>query len=186
MSASFPPPPWHLRGEAVLVGARGGRGLLLARYDDSATMAYHELIVFSGLRRRGRFVGFEVAGIWVDSASSLAGGRAIWGLPKELATFRWTPGRVSVADREGLALCVAEIRRAPVAVPLPLVPAVFGRRGERMLWTSSFGRLRGAPAWVHVSADASSVVARLGLLGGRPGVAGDRLELPFPRPRVVR
>ena len=177
----FPPPPWVLRGEVVLVPP----GILLARYSDEATMAYHELIVFGGVRRRGRFVGLDVAGIWVDSAASLEGGRAIWGLPKELATFRWTRDRVSVGDRDGSAILVADIARAPFRVPLPLVPAVFGRRGSRELWTASFGSMRGAPASVHVSASESSVVSRLGLTGRRLAVAGGRLELPFPRPRVV-
>ncbi len=181
----FPPPPWRLEGEAVLVWCGGGRGLLLARYDEGATLAYHELIAFSGLRRRGRFVGFDVGGIWVDSAASRDGGRAIWGLPKELATFRWTSERVTVGAEDGSKILAADLRRAPVRMPVPLLPAVFGRRGERELWTASFGTLRGGPAWARVAADPSSPVAALGLTGSFAAIAGDRLRLPFPRPRRV-
>lgn len=185
--AWFPPPPWLLRGSAVLVPAAAGRrGLLLAAYGDGATLAYHELIVFGGVRRAGLRVGWEVAAIWVDSAASRDGGRAIWGLPKQLATFRWSEGRVSVADRDGSAIVVANVQSfGDARMPLPLVPAVFGRRGGRELWTVAFGSMRGAPAVVTVDAPSGSLVTRLALTGTRPGLVGHRLRLAFGRPRVV-
>src|SRR3712207_9450070 len=61
-AVDYPPAPWRLRGDVLIVPALRG-GLLLARYDERATLAYHELIVFSHLTARG----LVVAEIYVDS-----------------------------------------------------------------------------------------------------------------------
>ena len=64
-------------------------GIILARYHDTPVGPYNELIFTSGLHRLGSHVGFHISQIFVDSTSSLLGGRLNWGVPKELAVFDW-------------------------------------------------------------------------------------------------
>ena len=196
MSAAYPPAPWHLRGDAVVVPvpiradrarpflpgdvelvAPGGwtvGGVLLARYDETATMAYRELIVFAGMVRAGAKVGMWVSHIVVDLDASVAGGRAIWGLPKEL-------------ERNAAHLVVARVRPPRLRLPLPLTPAVFGRGPEgELLWTATHGTLRGGAALVRLEVPDGSPLAPLGLDGTWPAIAGDRLDLPFPAPSIIR
>ncbi|MFF4901428.1 acetoacetate decarboxylase family protein [Streptomyces sp. NPDC001068] len=47
---------------------------------------YQELLT-AVLTRDGARPRVRVTGIWVDSEVSMAGGRALWGIPKEMATF---------------------------------------------------------------------------------------------------
>src|SRR5437867_5261733 len=113
----YPPAPWTLQGNAIqtlqfvdsarvrplippalkLVSPWPGRtlgGLYLARYGPGSTLEYNELIVVAALTRgAGRF-GIWVSHIYVDDPASMAGGREIWGLPKELAEFDREPGGV--------------------------------------------------------------------------------------------
>jgi hypothetical protein len=197
--APYPPAPWTLRGDAVvvpipvrtmnvrrfvpyevdLVSVNGWTmgGILLADYKDGATLDYHELIVFAGLARAGGKAGMWVSHIVVDSPASVAGGRRIWGLPKGPATFAYGARRVDVHG-----LLSARIRERRVRVPLPLTPATFGVRDESLVWTASKGTLRGGPALVRVEVPADSPLAPLGLGGTWPALAGDRLDLPFPEP----
>ncbi len=102
--APHPPAPWALRGACAvvlvplraervrpfvpggvgLVAARGWTlgGLLLAAYEDGATLTYDELIVFCGVGRAGGGrPGAIVSHLWVDSPASVAGGRRSWNLP---------------------------------------------------------------------------------------------------------
>ncbi len=60
-------------------------------YQTGSTLVYHELIggVVVRLRSSWRFA-FHVTNMWVDDAKSRQGGREIWGVPKELAVFRYT------------------------------------------------------------------------------------------------
>jgi len=205
---THPPAPWRLRGEAAilaspvrkgaaraaglppgveLVGAGGWTlgGVLLARYDEHATLPYHELVVFSGLARRGAALAFVVSRIYVDSAASLAGGRAIWGLPKELAEFAWDwrAGAIGVAQ-DGRPLLRATVRRrSGVRMPLPLLSPVFGSLDGSAVRSSGRGRLAAAPALAVLEVPAGSPFASLGLAGTRAGVAGAGLDLLFPAPQ---
>ena len=114
--------------ELVSAAGRTAGGVLLARYGDGATLGYDELIVFAGAVRAGGRRGMWVSHIYVDLPASVAGGRRIWGLPKELAEFGWGPRAVSVHG-----LLEARISRAPVKAPVPLRPSTFGRRDGRFL-----------------------------------------------------
>ena len=200
--APYPPAPWRLRGEAVVVpvpvrvaaarrpvpadlplvsvAGRTAGGLLLASYGDGATLGYRELIVFAGTVRAGGHVGMWISHIYVDLPASVAGGRRIWGLPKELAEFAWLPGRVGVAG-----LLDATVRLPRRTAPLPLLAPVFGRREGRLVFTASRGTLRGAPVRVRVEVPPGSPFAGLGLQGRRLGLAGHGLDLPFGEPRAV-
>ncbi|QFZ18252.1 acetoacetate decarboxylase family protein [Saccharothrix syringae] len=101
---TYPPEPWVLHGDACLsvwladaarlppppvrpltVRGRALVGTAFVAYQPPG-LAYHELVV-AVLVRRGWRLGVSVNQIWVDSPVALAGGRELWGIPKEHATF---------------------------------------------------------------------------------------------------
>lgn len=137
MSRPYPPAPWHLSGEGVQViqsvDVRDVRGLVppeldvvsiwpgrtlgvvaLAHYGAGSVMEYDELIIAPAVvRHRGR-LGVWVSHIYVDHPLSVQGGREIWGVPKELAEFRWEDdgrtGRVQ-AIYQGRVICQVSMSR---------------------------------------------------------------------------
>jgi acetoacetate decarboxylase len=120
MDAPTPPgPPWFLNGFGIaglglapidrcfnftpkgvqpiaVLPNRTLAGLFVGRYGPGSTLEYSELIAVCGLVRAVGRYGFWVSHIYVDDQRSRAGGREIWGLPKELATFFWTDRSVVV------------------------------------------------------------------------------------------
>jgi hypothetical protein len=111
----------------------------LMRYREG-TLQYDELMV-GPLVRCGARMGLWVSHIWVDSAASLWGGRRIWSLPKELATFTWEERRVRVEDAAGPIATFGVERRAGPRLPLPVpMPGIGGGPGR---WTPFIGRLWG-------------------------------------------
>jgi hypothetical protein len=67
-----------------------------------------------------------VHAMYVDDAGSRAGRRELWGVPKELARFRWRPGAVEVSDAAGAPLLRAAWREPRVRVPLPAAVRFLG------------------------------------------------------------
>ncbi len=187
----YPPAPWRLTGHAVqtlqLVGRSQARrfvprdlqllpilpgralaGILLAAYGPGSALVYNELIVAVAVRYGGKW-GFWIPQIYVDHVDSLAGGREIWGLPKELAQFAWEAGpphRVSVRQGDRV-LCVLDhgrpLRLWRGRVPFPsfcmLDDRVCPFRGDMA------ARLGVATGRLHVPAD--SPLAGLGLGAAR-------------------
>jgi hypothetical protein len=196
-----PAPPWHSRVDAVLwwhrtppassalLPAELGRpapvalGGLIA-YREGPVGPYGEVFAAVGVRRGARLAG-HVPFMAVDSLPSVAGGRANWALPKELAAFDGdpgTPGRVR-ARGEGWALEVVA-RARPRAVPAwAAVPCV-------QAWPD--GRARTFPVTIRGRARAGSVEVRpaagsplpAGLRPGRhPAVfLSGRQAVGLPRP----
>lgn len=108
----LPPAPWDLKGEFFAVGgflpiARAKAhvpddleivsvmpgmtlgAIALARYTEGSILTYSELVVVSAVVKAGGRTGGWISHIYVDHETSLQGGRSIWGLPKDLATFEW-------------------------------------------------------------------------------------------------
>ncbi|YAF95204.1 MAG: acetoacetate decarboxylase family protein [Nodularia sp. CChRGM 3473] len=71
-------------------------GIYLARYKSGSVLQYNELIVVPAVVFYQGKIGVWISHIYVDNADSVAGGREIWGLPKELADFTWEEKRVTV------------------------------------------------------------------------------------------
>ncbi|MFG2004908.1 acetoacetate decarboxylase family protein [Spirillospora sp. NPDC048911] len=155
--SGYPPPPWRSRGRmwtgffraepapalpADLTPVRPAlTALMLIRYLEG-TLRYDEFAVGT-MARRGRHLGLFVHLIWVDDRASQLGGRRIWGLPKQLATFRWEDGMVEVTDDDGPVATVQVGRHRSRLPALPLFTAGLGEvDGQRVL---SPGRLRGRP-----------------------------------------
>lgn len=159
-ATAYPPGPWHLNGELlvsvlrvplarvpgldravpprhrpVLLGGDVLVGLALARYVPGGTLAYDELLTAVLTRPRGSPAPrVTVPQIWVTSAASAAGGRALWGIPKDACTVRrqrtTVGGRVALhADVTADGLPVATLRALvgrtvlPGLPPLPVVTA---------------------------------------------------------------
>lgn len=115
------------------------RAIALIRYREG-TLQYDELIV-GPLARRGLYLGTWIEHIWVDSVPSLWGGRRIWGLQKELATFDWNGNRVCIADATGDIATLTLDQSRSWAPPLPLLGAGIGRLGEH--WTFTLPHILG-------------------------------------------
>ncbi|NJN88077.1 MAG: acetoacetate decarboxylase family protein [Leptolyngbyaceae cyanobacterium SL_7_1] len=92
--------PSHLTLLSVLPGYTLG-GIYLASYGTGSTLPYSELIVIPGLVQLGNTVGAWISHIYVDNPDSVAGGRQIWGLPKEMAEFDWQADRTRVTVQQG-------------------------------------------------------------------------------------
>lgn len=187
----YPPEPWDLTGTGAIttwrvpvgvlpelpsgVRAAAVRGVALVttafvRYDDRGLMAYDELLA-AVLVRYGRGVALSITDIWVDSETSVAGGRGLWGIPKDLATF----GEHFAETADGpIAAASFSARRGPaVRLPLPLrgsvVQTLDGRtvaspirvggtvRPARATWDLAEG---GPLAWLRGGRPVTSLLAR--------------------------
>lgn len=180
---AYPPPPWSLRGQmyvsvwavpvrdlppipseldgavrVVRIGRWAFAGGVWVDYQPGGDMAYRELMA-AVLMRAGRRPRVTITHIWVDSPDSRDGGRALWGIPKELASFGFSDTAAS-AD----AIASAGLHRRRPAVRLPV--------GFRVTQA-----LRGKPLTTPVRATARWGLARvawridphgpLGFLAGR-------------------
>ncbi|MFH8388585.1 acetoacetate decarboxylase family protein [Streptomyces sp. NPDC018036] len=104
---SYPEEPWRLAGQMYLslwlvpvrelprvadgtrpvtVAGRGAVGAAWVLYENDSVLHYNELLR-AVLVRDGHRPRVCITDIWVDSAASMAGGRELWGIPKELADF---------------------------------------------------------------------------------------------------
>jgi hypothetical protein len=70
----------------VTVAGRGVIGTAWVEYEPGGDMHYRELLSAVLVRHRAR-LRVCIVDIWVDSLASRDGGRELWGIPKDLATF---------------------------------------------------------------------------------------------------
>lgn len=151
----YPPEPWNLCGQAYVtvwrlpaeqvtgrvpaglqpltVGGQVFVGTAWIDYEPSGLLPYHELLS-AVLVRDGVRPIVTITEIWVDSPVSLAGGRAMWGIPKELAQFEMThePSFTARADTGAGVVASADIQRGgglPIRLPswFTVVQAAQGR-----------------------------------------------------------
>jgi hypothetical protein len=92
---AYPAAPWPLSGSLWLTLFRLGAaaddrhpaglyGAAFVAYEEPSPLTYGELLVARPLRSpHGRRV--SITDIWVDSPASVAGGRELWAIPKQLA-----------------------------------------------------------------------------------------------------
>lgn len=135
---SYPQAPWTLKGYAistlhltdvdkiqnlipkelkifsVFPGKTVG-AVYLSYYGSGSVLEYSELIVAPAIVSYQGKIGPWVSHIYVDNADSVAGGREIWGLPKEMATFSWENDlRVTVRQGKSL-LCSLDYKQQSLA-----------------------------------------------------------------------
>lgn len=166
----YPPAPWDLAGTGHLstwrvpladlpalpngvhaMSVRGTASVTTAfvDYSPAGLMAYRELLA-AVLVRHGRRPALCITDIWVDNAVSLAGGRALWGIPKDLARFTGLAAQLPSGTAGGpIASAHFRPRRVP-SLPLPLAlpgSVVQTRDGETTATPiRASGRLRAARA----------------------------------------
>lgn len=130
---TYPPAPWNLKGYAVqtlqlvdieqaskfipseleIVSLLPGKTLgsiYISSYESGSLLQYNELIVVPGLVRYEDKFGGWISHIYVDNSDSVAGGREIWGLPKEMAEFSWNNGSVRVG-KNNIELCTLSYQK---------------------------------------------------------------------------
>ncbi|SFB20515.1 Acetoacetate decarboxylase (ADC) [Amycolatopsis marina] len=137
----YPPEPWHLAGQGFLsawqvpvgelprlpAGVQpltvAGRAVVTTAwidYQDHGQLAYHELLAAVAIRG-GLTATATITEIWVDSEVSLAGGRQLWGIPKDLADFDFRHGRSFTATastpQDWIATAAFTVRGGP---PVPM------------------------------------------------------------------
>ncbi|PSB53549.1 acetoacetate decarboxylase [filamentous cyanobacterium Phorm 6] len=216
----YPPAPWNLQGYAVqtlqlidvarvrplvpseleIVSVLPGKtlgGVYISSYGLGSVMEYNELIVVSAIANYAGKWGAWISHIYVDNPNSVAGGREIWGLPKELAQFSWegndavkaTPlgyrVTVSQANRQ---LCSLNYSKQTLALPLSLSGNVFSADSSNLLlfkgeFKSRIGLIKGE---VEIPEDSHFASLNLGqplltfacedmcLIAGAPEVIGNR------------
>ena len=207
---SYPQAPWTLQGYAYqtlqllecdrvrplipselnLVSVFPGQtigGVYLSNYGAGSVLEYSELIVVAALVSYGGKIGGWVSHIYVDNPDSVAGGREIWGLPKEMAEFTWTDRSVTVKQGDRL-LCQLKYNWQSFGLPIPLGASSFSSLGSNLLLfpaqlnarlslvssqleiplESPFGGLNIGQPWLTVYAD------QMQLTAGVPSVVGQR------------
>lgn len=204
---SYPQPPWTLQGYAlttlqlldikkvrplipselniisVLPGKTVG-GVYLSKYNASSALEYSELIIIAGfLTYKGKFGGW-VSHIYVDNPDSVAGGREVWGLPKELAQFTWTENSVTVSQADNL-LCKLDYHRQSLGLPLKLSASAFSCLNSNLaifpaIVESKFGLVSS-----KLEIPSNSPFAALNISQPILTIDSDRLNLVVDAPTVV-
>lgn len=158
---TIPPSPWVVQGTAlVIIGRLNSRhardlagnphGLVvvpgfgtiamlgLVHYADTPVGPYHEVAVCPGVLWR-TLPGALISHMLVDSARSRLAGRALWGLPKELAHFDWQSNHITVADQDGQPLLDVgwQVNGLRLGAGLPFVPVATLRGPRRQLFATN-------------------------------------------------
>ncbi|MCD4534389.1 acetoacetate decarboxylase family protein [Nocardioides sp. cx-169] len=121
----YPAAPWRMVGSLYLTLFRlrdavdesrpaGVYGAAFVSYDEGSPLTYSELLVARPASkehstRRGRV---EITDIWVDSPASVAGGRELWAIPKELCDFAFETTHTGPLSRTSWS---ASLERRPIA-----------------------------------------------------------------------
>ena len=150
----IPPSPWPVTGSAlVVIGhlsrararalAASPRGFIAPRllgslcvlglihYDTTPVGPYNELALTPGVLWR-QLPGLLISHMLVDSTRSRMGGRAIWGLPKELAHFTWAEQQIAITTPDAQPLLTAHWAAKKHAGHLLIPPApIITLRGPR-------------------------------------------------------
>ena len=114
VDTSYPPAPWQMHGQlwVSLFRVREGEhperepgvyGVALVRYEEPSPLTYGELLV-----ARSHDKAVTITDIWVDSPASMAGGRELWAIPKDLCDFTYRSERQGVLTRTTWTTSLAE------------------------------------------------------------------------------
>lgn len=136
---AYPPAPWEMVGQLWLslfklgepvddLRPAGVYGAAFVSYEPGSPLTYSELLVARAVPvpdGRGRRV--SITDIWVDSPASVAGGRELWAIPKDLCDFELDTvrrGPLSTTDwsasrgrRPIVSAAFTDVSRAMVRLP---------------------------------------------------------------------
>lgn len=177
--------PRGVRILPVLPGKTLG-ALYCASYEAPSTLCYHELAIAPALVHAKRRAGFWISHIYVDERASVAGGRRIWGLPKEMARFDWQPARGRLSVYQGTRiLCTISWSRYGRRTQVPLWVPVLGIGGLRLQFFHLSGTAQIGPRAAHIGIDPALPFGGLGFGSVRNVVYAERLKLTVQAPRPI-
>lgn len=200
----FQPAPWTLTGDATvgvkLVSADLARRLVppdakvlcvwpkrtlailfLAQYRHSPVGEYRELIVAPALVWRKGRIGCWISHIYVDNSTSLAAGRAIWALPKQMASMQWSAERFSSGGPQLKLQALVAPPRA--SLRLPFFGMAMSKWGLSESWFAARGAARIGLTRASIELADEAGLAELGL-GGRMAVfVCSQMRVTIGRPR---
>ena len=176
----YPQAPWTLQGYAIVTGhlinidrvrhlipseleiisvfpGKTVGGVYLSYYGHGSVLEYSELIVIPAAVGYQGKIGGWVSHIYVDNPDSVAGGREVWGLPKELAEFTWERGERVTVRQGNRTLCSLNYKQQTFA-------------WQQWLGGSSF------------SAKDANLLNFSAELESRLGFIGSKLEVPTESP----
>jgi hypothetical protein len=196
---TYPPAPWRLKGQMWMAIYDTGTpvalpdgfkpllnpnwlAIVLVRYLEG-TLRYDELVVGT-VAYRGLRVGIHVHSLWVNDEASLWGGRRIWGVPKELATFTWDSNTVHVLDKGGPIVTLTVNGKAPRAPWVWMLAPGFGFLDGRCLHILIRTQVRLGRAGIRVDGSSPRFPYRI---AGTPlfGLTGDPIRITVPEPRIL-
>jgi acetoacetate decarboxylase len=96
--------PVHLQIFSCFPGKTLG-SIYIGRYEAESTLHYSELIAVPALIHHHGKLGVWISHIYVDNPDSVAGGREIWGLPKQMAEFHWEGTTAVVVKQDDRPFC---------------------------------------------------------------------------------
>jgi hypothetical protein len=186
----FIPPQFEL--VCVLPGKTVG-GIYVSHYGAGSVLEYSELIVIAGLVRYSGQIGGWVSHIYVDNADSVAGGRNIWGLPKELAEFIWeknTSANLAFKNRllvrQGeRTLCQFSYNPPNFELQLPLSANAFSMKSGSIMLFKSQLESRASLISAQVQVPSESSFAHLGLDHPWLTLSWNQLRLVVGSPEAV-
>ena len=204
---TYPQAPWTLKGYAFIglqpididrvrplipselgiISVWPGKtvgGVYLSSYGPSSVLEYNELIVVAALTSYAGEFGGWISHIYVDNPDSVAGGREIWGLPKELAEFKWEGDRVTV-HQENQRLCSLNYSRQGIGWRQWLAASAFSTLESNLVsFKSEFESQLGFVS-SKLEVPVESPFASLGLGQAWLTVHCDDLHLRVAAPQVV-
>jgi acetoacetate decarboxylase len=139
-------------------------GAAFVHYREGGVLAYRELLV-ARLVRDGAVPRVRITDIWVDSRTSLEGGRTLWAIPKELADLHQRTRRVGPVTRTAWS---ARVAGTPIAAAgFTATPGVAPR--SPLFFTVFQQREEGTPVVAHVTGSARSLPCAGGWRFGTDG-----------------
>ncbi|WP_315791278.1 acetoacetate decarboxylase family protein [Fischerella sp. JS2] len=205
---SYPAAPWTLKGYALLTShlldvnrvrhlipkeleiktvwpGKTLGGVYLSYYSSESVLEYSELIVVPATVSYQGKVGSWVSHIYVDNPDSVAGGREIWGLPKELADFTWENDNSVTVCQGDRKLCSFRYYQPWFSWPQKFGGSSFSTMNSDLLLFFAESESRLSLVGSKLEVPAESPFAEVGL--GQPflTVRCDRMTLNVQAPEVV-
>jgi hypothetical protein len=206
---NYPPAPWNLQGYGflaiqlldidnvsafvpialdiipILPGKTLG-GLYVATYPAESTLLYNELIIVSAIVRYKTQIGAWISHIYVDHPGSVAGGREIWGLPKEMAQFDWQGDRSAVqVYQHGKQLCGLKNRWLLPGWTQPIAGSVFSELDGKLEVFTAQSKLKWQLASLEVEVSSESPFAALGFSQTWGGFYFNPLQVTVQAPVAI-
>ena len=173
---------------ALTLAGRAVGFLALIEYVPPSPLVYAELAWMPCLVSARGARGYYIAKMYVDSRDSLAGGRELWAIPKQLAQFSISDRTATVDTEDGAHLELALHRRGP-ALPLSAGAGTLQPDGIEAVRFLGSGKAHTASGGLTVTA-ATGMERWLGWPGARRlpglGAALTRFQITMHPPRRVR